>query len=76
MRTVALLLTLGLTAALAQAATLPPDASMKMEIHGSAVTGLRAVQNSLSSGPDEFPSDIPTNQISKFAKQHDAFGRY
>jgi hypothetical protein len=67
MRTVALLLTLGLTAALAQAATLPPDASMKMEIHGSAVTGLRAVQNSLSSGPDEFPSDIPTNQISKFA---------
>jgi S1-C subfamily serine protease len=67
MRTVALLLTLGLTAALAQAATLPPDASMKMEIHGSAVTGLRAVQNSLSSGPDEFPSDILTNQISKFA---------
>jgi len=67
MRTVALLLTLGLTAALAQAATLPPDASMKMEIHGSAVTGLRAVQNLLSSGPDEFPSDIPTNQISKFA---------
>ena len=67
MRTVALLLILGLTAALAQAATLPPDASMKMEIHGSAVTGSSAVQNSLSSGSDEFPSDIPTNQISKFA---------
>jgi len=67
MRTVALLLILGLTAALAQAATLPPDASMKMEIHGSAVTGSSAVQNSFSSGPDEFPSDIPTNQISKFA---------
>jgi hypothetical protein len=67
MRTVALLLILGLTAALAQTATLPPDASMKMEIHGNAVTGSSAVQNSLSSGSDEFPSDIPTNQISKFA---------
>ena len=40
---------------------------MKMEIRGSAVTGSSAVQNSLSSGLDEFPSDIPTNQISKFA---------
>ena len=71
MRTVAklstLLLVLGSTATLAQAATLPPDASMKMEIHGSAVTDLSAVQNSLTSGLDEFPSDIPTNQISKFA---------
>ena len=72
MRTVAglsalLLIILGSTAALAQAATLPPDASMKMEIHGSAVTGSSTIQNSLSSGFDEFPSDIPTNQISKFA---------
>jgi hypothetical protein len=65
MRTVPLLLILGATATLAQAATLPPDASMKMEIHGSAVTD--ALQSSPSSGPDEFPSDIPTNQISKFA---------
>ena len=41
---------------------------MKMEINGSAVTGsTSAIQNSLSSGLDEFPSDIPTNQISKFA---------
>ena len=40
---------------------------MKMEMHGSAVTGSSAIQNSLSSGLDEFSSDIPTNQISKFA---------
>jgi S1-C subfamily serine protease len=71
MRTVAglsaLFLILGLAAALAQATNLPPDSSMKMEIHGSAVTGSSAIQNSLSSGLDEFLSDIPTNQISKFA---------
>ena len=71
MRTVAglsaLFLILGSAAVLAQAATLPSDASMKMEGHGSAVTGSSAVQNSLSSGFGEFPSDIPTNQISKFA---------
>lgn len=63
----ALFLILGSTAALAQAAALPSDASMKMEIHGGAVSGSSAIQNSLASGLDEFPSDIPTNQISKFA---------
>jgi S1-C subfamily serine protease len=63
----ALFLILGSAAALAQAATLPSEPSMKMEMHGSAVTGSSAVQNPLSSGVDEFSSDIPTNQISKFA---------
>ena len=71
MRTVAGLsvffLVLASTAALTQAGTLPSDASMKMEMHGSAVTGSSAIQNSLSSGLDEFSSDIPTDQISKFA---------
>ena len=63
----ALFLILGSPAALAQDATLPSKSSMKMEMHGSAVTGSSAVQNPLFSGLDEFPNDIPTNQISKFA---------
>jgi S1-C subfamily serine protease len=68
MRTVAaLFLILGSGAALAQATNLPSDSSMKMEMHGSAVTGSSATRNSLPSGLDEFSSDIPTNQISKFA---------
>ena len=75
MRTVAglsaLFLILGSAAALAQATNLPSDSSMKMEMHGSAVTGSSAVQN--SSGLDEFPSDIPTNQISKFANSTTPF---
>jgi hypothetical protein len=40
---------------------------MKMEMHGRAVAGSNAIQNPLSFGLDEFPSDIPTNQLSKFA---------
>jgi len=71
MRTVsglsALFLILGSSASVAQDATLPSDASMKMEVHGSAVAGSSAIQKSVSSGLDEFPSDIPSNQISKFA---------
>ena len=67
MRILAFLLILGSSAALAQAATLSSESSMKMEMHGSAVTGSNAIQNPLSSGLDEFPSDIPTNRISKFA---------
>jgi S1-C subfamily serine protease len=71
MRTVAglsaLFLILGSSAAFAQATALPSESLMKMEMHGSAVTGSSASKSSLSSGLDEFPSDIPTNQISKFA---------
>jgi S1-C subfamily serine protease len=57
----------GLTAALAQIGSLPSDASVKMEMKGDAIAGSSASENSLSFGLDEFSSDIPTNQISKFA---------
>jgi hypothetical protein len=71
MRTVArlsaLFLVLSSTAALAQITSLPSDSSMKMEMNGGAVAGSSGSQNSISFGLDEFLSDIPTNQISKFA---------
>ena len=63
----ALFLILGSTAALAQAATLP---IRRLDENGNSRRRCfcsSAIQNSLASGLDEFPSDIPTNQISKFA---------
>ena len=71
MRTVArlsaLFLVLSSTAALAQITSLPSNSSMKMGMNGGAVAGSSGSQNSISFGLDEFLSDIPTNQISKFA---------
>jgi S1-C subfamily serine protease len=61
----AILIALSVSPVLSQVGNPTSDSSIKMEIHGRAVTD--ALQNSPSSGPDEFPSDIPTNQISKFA---------
>jgi S1-C subfamily serine protease len=63
----ALFLILGSPVASGQDATLPADSSIKMEMNGSAVAGSSVSQDPLSFRLDEFPSDIPTNQISKFA---------
>ena len=69
MRTVAglsgLFLIFGSTAAFAQAANLPSDSSVRMERQGSAATG---VQSPSSYDLDQLSSDIPTNQLSKFAQ--------
>jgi len=61
----ALFVILGSTAALPQAVNLPSDSSMRMERQGSAATG---VQTPSSSDLEQFSSDIPTNQLSKFAQ--------
>ena len=61
----ALFVLLGTAAALAQASSLPTDASMGMERRGGAVPG---AQSPSSYDLDQFSNDIPTNELSKFAQ--------
>ena len=55
------------SAALAQADSFPSASSMKMEMHGTAVSGPRVVQ-SLSTDLAELTSDLPINELSKIAQ--------
>ena len=60
-----LFLAFGSSAALSQAVNLPSNSEMRMEGKGGAAT---AGQNAAPYDLAEFSSDIPTNQISKFAE--------
>ena len=62
----ALLVILG-SGALAQSDK-PPFPSMKMEMHGSAVTDPKLARVPSFVGVDQFSSDIPTNELSKVAQ--------
>jgi S1-C subfamily serine protease len=63
-----LLIILGSVSALAQAQSVPSASSMRMEMHGSAVTGKGNVQGLPSAGLDQLTSDIPTHQLSKLVQ--------
>ena len=51
-------------AALTQTANIPPSISMKMQVHGNAADSTVQAPSDL----DQFPSDIPTNQLSMLAQ--------
>src|SRR5262249_10154935 len=53
-------------AALAQSANIP-SISLKMEIHGNGANS-KAAQNVSPFNLEQFPSDIPTNELSKLAQ--------
>jgi S1-C subfamily serine protease len=53
--------------ALAETANIPPNFSMKMEMHGNR-GDLKSVQGASPLNLDEFPGDLPTNQLSKLAQ--------
>jgi S1-C subfamily serine protease len=61
----ALFLVLGVIPALPQVLNPPSDFSLKMDLGGGAVTPANDVQ---TQGLDEFPTEIPTNKLSKIAQ--------
>ena len=61
----ALILVFGATPVLPQVGDMPADFSVRMEIRGGAVASENGVH---TYSLDEFPSDIPTDQLSKIAQ--------
>ncbi len=58
----------GSIAASAQVHNMPSVSSMRMEIHGGAVTDTKAAQKSPFADLDQFSNDIPTNELSRIAQ--------
>ena len=63
----ALLLIVGSTIALSQTGNLPAESSTRMELHGRTAAESGAVQKP-AYDLDQFPSDLPIDQISKIAQ--------